>query len=291
MPDFLNQLKFGIIIPAYNEEKNISQCLDSLVKQNLKPQKIIVVDDSSIDDTAKLIKGFERKHPSITYVRNFSDQKHLPGQKVISAFNKGLQSIDLHYFDIICKFDADLIFPPNYLSGINQAFLKDATLGLCGGVCTINKHGNWIEEKLTNADHVRGALKAYRVRAFRDIDSLQSQMGWDTADEFKLRFKNWKVKVITKLNVKHLKPTAEAYQDAYFEKQGHVFYALRYDYLLTAIAALKISKQRNQLLKFKIVLKSYRQSKKQQINYLLTEEEGQFLRRYRWRQIWRKVLL
>lgn len=290
MSDFLNQLKFGIIIPAYNEEKNISDCLDSLVKQNLKPQKIIVVDDSSTDDTAKLIKEFQYKYPSITYVQNFSNHEHLPGQKVINAFNKGLENINLKEFDIICKFDADLIFPPNYLNKINQAFLEDNTLGLCGGVCSTERNGNWQVEKLTNLDHVRGALKAYRVKAFLDIEGLQAQMGWDTADEFKLRFRQWKMKVFSSLPVKHLKPTAASYKTSYFEKQGEVFYALRYNFLLALIAALKVSKQNKQLSKFTIVLRSYQKAKARRLSYLLTSEEGIWLRQYRWKQIWSKLI-
>jgi len=285
-----NNLKFAIIIPAFNEEKYISDCLISLVEQSLKPSKIIVVDDSSSDDTAEIIKRFELKYDIVNYAYHSSQAKHIPGQKVINTFNIGVNHLDLDNFDVICKFDADLIFPPNYLKDISKNFETDQSIGLCGGVCSLNDNGKWKTENLTNADHIRGALKAYRVKAFKDIGALPAQMGWDTADEFKLRFKRWKIKLITNLSVKHLKPTAASYQDAYFEKQGQVFYALRYGFLLTLIAALKISKQRHQLSRYKVVLKSYQKSKAENLKFLLDREEGQFLRRYRWKQIWRKMI-
>lgn len=289
MPLENKSLKFAIIIPAYNEEDFIGLCLNSLVNQSLLPSKIIVVDDGSTDNTLQVIERFRAKIPYIKVTSTGSRGKHQPGAKVILAFNKGLQQLNIDDYDVICKFDADLEFPENYIEKLNDVFLKNPKVGLCGGICTIEKNAVWMKENLTNKDHVRGALKAYRIEAFKTISGLQSQMGWDTADEFKLRFKKWKVQVILNLTVKHLKPTAIAYQDSYFKKQGQVFYALRYGYLLTLLAALKIAKQRNQLSKYKVVLSAYQKSKAQQLSYLLTESEGKFLRQYRWKQIRQKL--
>ena len=46
----------SIIIPAYNSEKFIRRCLDSVVNQIYKNIEIIVVDDASTDNTEKIIK-------------------------------------------------------------------------------------------------------------------------------------------------------------------------------------------------------------------------------------------
>ena len=78
---------------------------------------------------------------------------------------------------MICKFDADLIFPKNYLEEINKVFLKNNKIGLCGGFCSVLKANQWQIENLTNTDHIRGALKAYRIQAFKDIGGLSKQMG------------------------------------------------------------------------------------------------------------------
>ena len=51
----------SIIIPAYNSEKFIRRCLDSVVNQIYKNIEIIVVDDASTDNTEKIIKEYAEK--------------------------------------------------------------------------------------------------------------------------------------------------------------------------------------------------------------------------------------
>ena len=41
-------------------------------------------------------------------------------------------------------------------------FQSDDKIGMVGGFCYIEKNGNWVLENLTDKDHIRGALKAYR---------------------------------------------------------------------------------------------------------------------------------
>ena len=157
-----------IVIPAYNEEAHIAKTLQSLVEQSLLPKKIIVVNDNSTDNTQNIIDSFSEKHSFITSIKTYSEAIHTPGSKVINAFNKGLESLDKNY-DIICKFDADLIFPLNYLEQIKTLFERNSKIGMAGGFCYINKNDDWILESLTNKDHIRGALKAYRKECFQQI--------------------------------------------------------------------------------------------------------------------------
>ena len=47
-----------VVIPAFNEEKNIILCLSSIARQTMKPQRIILIDDGSDDRTLELAKVF-----------------------------------------------------------------------------------------------------------------------------------------------------------------------------------------------------------------------------------------
>jgi len=51
--------KYSVAIPAYNAEKVISETIDSILSQTIKPQNIIVVDDGSLDNTAEICRSYE----------------------------------------------------------------------------------------------------------------------------------------------------------------------------------------------------------------------------------------
>jgi len=171
-------LNIYIVIPAHNEGDYIGKTLQSLVKQTLLPKKVVVVNDNSSDNTQSIVEDYTSKYSWISILNSESSNEHLPGSKIINAFNKGLQTLDPNY-DIICKFDADLIFPENYLEQIASHFKANPKLGMASGFCYIEKNNNWILENLTNKDHIRGALKAYRKDCFEQIGQLKPSMGWD----------------------------------------------------------------------------------------------------------------
>ena len=50
--------KVSIIIPVYNVEKYLYQCLESVEKQTLKDIEVIVVDDGSTDNSTSLVSAF-----------------------------------------------------------------------------------------------------------------------------------------------------------------------------------------------------------------------------------------
>lgn len=281
-------MKFYIIIPAHNESKFIKKTLDSLVNQTVLPSKIVVVNDNSTDDTAVLVDEFILKYGFISLVNKNSEAIHLPGSKVIQAFQDGLKIVDDDY-DFIVKADADLIFPANYFEKIIDIFTSDEKIGMAGGFAYIEKNNIWILENLTDKDHIRGAFKAYRKKCFHDIGGLKPAMGWDTADELLAKFHDWKVVTDATLKVKHLKPTGANYNKTARFKQGEAFYTLGYGFWITAIASLKLAfLKRKPLLLFDYI-KGYWLAKTANKTMLVTIEQARFIKKYRFQKMLLKL--
>ena len=51
----------SVIVPVYNVEKYIRECLDSIVNQTYKNLQIILVDDGSTDNSGKIVMNLQRK--------------------------------------------------------------------------------------------------------------------------------------------------------------------------------------------------------------------------------------
>lgn len=277
-------MHFYIIIPAHNEESVIEHTLNSLVKQTLRPSKLVVVNDNSTDNTKKIVNAFAEKHTWISLVSSLSSNAHLPGSKIINAFYKGFKTLDENY-DIICKFDADLIFPNNYLEQLANHFNHNKTLGMASGFCYIKKNKNWILENLTRKDHIRGALKAYRKKCFLEIGQLKPSMGWDTVDELLAKYYGWDILTDASLHVKHLKPTGASYNKASKHLQGEAMYKMRYGFSITLISALKLAYKKKSTTLFQQYLTGYFKAKRKKSTFLVTEEEGRFIRDIRWKGI------
>lgn len=282
-------MNFYIIIPAHNEEAYLSETLQSLVDQILTPKKIVIVNDNSTDNTQGIIDAFSSKFDFISNVNTNSSGTHTIGSKVINAFNVGLKSLDESY-DVICKFDADLIFPNNYLSTIKEIFEKDAQCGMAGGFCYIQKGDSWVLEDLTNKDHIRGALKAYRKNCFTDINGLKTTMGWDTIDELLAQYHGWKVCTDISLAVKHLKPTGASYGKSSKFLQGEAFYRMRYGWLLMNIASAKLAFKKQSCNFYINCLRGYYRAYLKNMPRMISEEEGSFVRSLRWKKIKNKLL-
>lgn len=283
-------LKFHIVIPAHNEEDVLAQTLESLVNQTLKPAQIILVNDNSTDATAQVAQAFSEDHPFITVLNIISTDDHSPGSKVVNAFYEGYKTI-AEDVDIICKFDADLIFPQNYLENIQEMFQQNPKLGIASGILHIKQNDSWVYERIADKTHVRGPIKAYRKACFDEIGGLRASIGWDTVDVFLAQFHGWQVATNEKLIVKHLKPTGAAYRNKGYQKQGEAMFKMRYGILITIIAALKISIIKKSVKVFVQYLRGYLNAKNAKIDYLVTSAEGKFIRKLRWNGIMSKLKL
>ncbi|QHQ61047.1 glycosyltransferase [Anaerocolumna sedimenticola] len=87
----MNEYKVSIIVPVYNVEKYLTQCMESLVNQTLKDIEIIVVNDGSPDNSIKILEKYEKKYPD--KVKVFTTEN----RGVSHARNYGLDRVEGDY--------------------------------------------------------------------------------------------------------------------------------------------------------------------------------------------------
>lgn len=277
-------MRVCIIIPAHNEATHICDCLYSFVMQTHPPEELIVVDDDSTDDTYNLAAGFAKDHPWIKVVQHKSSKEHLPGSKVIQAFNYGFEHISIDY-DLIGKFDADIVLPHNYFEAMRNQFRANWLLGMASGLLHIEKKGSWIYENIAKRNHVRGPVKLYYRQVFELMNGLRMGVGWDTVDVLLCQYHDFEVKTDPSLLVKHLRPTGHGYSKKNYKDKGEALYKMRYGLPLAKIALLKMALQsKNPKLYIQGII-GYLGAWIGNKDRFVTKEEGRFIRKLRWRGI------
>lgn len=282
-------MRFLIIIPAHNEETNLSFTLDSLLQQSQKDFKVVVVNDGSTDKTSEVIRRYtasDARFETITLQKS----EHQPGSKVVHAFKSGLQTQAIDNFDIICKFDADIILPENYLQAVENAFINNPEYGLVGGLLYVEKEGNWVYEGNSNKHHVRGPMKAYRKECFLQMGGLRETLGWDNIDAILLKNKGWKEIVLSQLHVKLMKIKGADYTIKPADYYGRYFYFLGLNRLMAYIASSKEAMKSKSLSFFFDIISSYEHCKSRKLELKITKEEQKVINDQRWEMLKKKWL-
>lgn len=144
-----NYVPVSILVPAYNEEETICDCVESLSYVDYPEYEIVVIDDGSNDDTSnKLINKFELKkvpRPIRRLVKCKNEQfiyegyikdgikltlvKKENGGKA-DALNMG---INVSKYPLFISLDADSILQRNSISNIVMPFMEDDTTIAVGG--------------------------------------------------------------------------------------------------------------------------------------------------------------
>lgn len=107
--------KISIIIPSYNEEKNISRCLESVLNQTFTDFEVLCVDDGSTDKTFDIIKKYSEKDGRIIPLKN-------PKKGVSYARNFGIDNSKGEYIGFV---DSDDFIQPQMYEFLYRALTEN----------------------------------------------------------------------------------------------------------------------------------------------------------------------
>ena len=123
----MKSLKSSVIVPCYNGEIYIADCIESILNQTKKPNEIIIVDDGSKDNSLSIAK----KYP-IKII------KHEKNQGLAEARNTGINSTKS---DIIIFIDVDFIADKNLVKNILKNYTSKKIAGVGGWGMEMNLKG------------------------------------------------------------------------------------------------------------------------------------------------------
>ena len=111
-----------MIVPVYNVEEYLPECLDSILSQTLTNIEVICIDDGSSDNSVKILKEYENKDKRIKLLF----QKN---QGAAVARNAGLKIAEGEYVSIL---DSDDFFEPDFLEKMYNQCKKLESLSING---------------------------------------------------------------------------------------------------------------------------------------------------------------
>ena len=143
--------RVSVVVPIYNSESALQECLDSLSAQTLNDIEIILVDDGSTDDSLEIANSFAFSYKGLCTV--LSQQNAGPS----AARNKGL---DVARGEFIAFVDSDdVVHPTMYEKLVESADKYGSDIISCGRVSVDSSTGKIIKEKVPKYDVLEGCVR------------------------------------------------------------------------------------------------------------------------------------
>ncbi|WP_231398421.1 glycosyltransferase family 2 protein [Conexibacter woesei] len=183
-----------IVSPVFNEAKHLDRTAAAIAAQVVKPDRWVIVDDGSSDDTLAIAHRWAEQLDFVT-VLQADDGDEGPDRLALArearAFNQALQHADWRRYDYIGKLDGDVELPPEWFAQLLARMEADPELGIGGGRLIEPSPGGWKMIPIP-AHHVHGAVKLYRRECLEAIGGVQERLAWDTIDETYARMRGYR---------------------------------------------------------------------------------------------------
>lgn len=194
-------LGYAAVTPVRDEAENLNRLADAIVTQTARPERWLIVDTGSTDETLTLAHSFATWHSWIDVVTDDDSGGTLRGAPIVRAFSRGVTHLGA-LPAVIVKLDADVSFDPDHFERVLAAFAADPSLGIVSGNAEELVSGEW-RPRFNTGSSVWGAARAYRRECLLDVSPLEERMGWDGIDEVKARLHGWTTRTLRDVSFRH----------------------------------------------------------------------------------------
>ena len=154
----MNNPAITVIIPVYNAQEGVKQCLDSLLNQTFRDFEIILLNDGSTDDSLMVLQTYASAHNFIRVI----DKKN---EGVAKTRNKGIQLAKGEYIVFI---DNDDFVDSDYLERFYNAIDQEQLDIVLGGYKRVNQDLKTLfKQDLTQSEWSKYIIVAPWARIYR----------------------------------------------------------------------------------------------------------------------------
>jgi biofilm PGA synthesis N-glycosyltransferase PgaC len=205
-----------VVTPVRNESRFIEAVARAMGAQTQPPERWIVVDDRSTDDTVAKLRALEPDIPFMTVLEtppvseNVASTDRLALAAEVRTFSRGLALDDWRAYTHVMKLDGDIELPPDYFERLMQRFVADPGLGLAGCALLEPQDDGGLKQIPIPSTHVHGAVKCYTRECFEAIGGIPERLGWDTIDGTYARLRGFSTQTFFDITAIHHRPFASA---------------------------------------------------------------------------------
>jgi poly-beta-1,6-N-acetyl-D-glucosamine synthase len=197
-----------IVSPVFNEGAHLDRTAQAIAAQTVTPDRWIVVDDGSTDDTLAVARRWEQELPYLT-VLQADDGEDGPDRLALArearAFNQALHAAGWKDYDYVGKLDGDVELPPAWFATLLARMEAEPDLGIGGGRLIEPLPGGWRMIAIPD-HHVHGAVKLYRRECLDAIGGIPERLAWDSIDETYARMRGYRTLSLGELVARHHRP-------------------------------------------------------------------------------------
>src|SRR5690606_3909110 len=119
---------YVVITPARNEAQFIERTIQSMVAQDVRPLRWVIVSDGSTDGTDEIVARYAAEHFWIELIR-MPDRPERNFAGKVHAFNAGYARVSGLPYDVVGSLDGDLSFDQDHFAFLLNKLAEDPELG------------------------------------------------------------------------------------------------------------------------------------------------------------------
>lgn len=277
-------MKYAVIIPAKNEERDLTVTLEGITNQSLLPEVVLIIDNNSTDGTAEVIKEYANKYPYVLYLFDNKGKGYELGAPIVRLFNRGLEYLTQqdYQFEYIVKMDADVKLETDTFERINEYIHEEQhPPGILSCIPSLSLNGR-IKQMISPEWHTNGQLKIYNLQCLDEIGGLKADLGWDCADNIQAMQKKWKTYVIPYLTYELSRPVGRYSLKKGAVRQGLGAYKLRHSILYVLLKMFHDMFRKPYVLFSLYYFYGYISGAFKRKKRILNKKEGKMLRKLLW---------